>query len=512
MQTSKCGRVILVGAGPGDPSLITLRGRECLQQAEVVIHDFLLNPALLAYAPNAEIINAAGPTERRPRPMEQIIALMIEKARQGKRVVRLKGGDPLVFGRGGEEALALAEAGIPFEIVPGVTSATAVPTYAGIPITQRGVASSLAVIAGHNLENAEALDWPCLAHGADTLLFLMGIQQLPYIVDHLLAAGRAPHTPIAIVEQGTHPGQKTVTGTLGDIVPRAASIRPPATIIVGEVVRMRERLRWFDRPDLNPLFGLHLLTIHSGREALAAELNRQLTAHGAEARSFAAQSVGPAPDPGRVAGALRGLTAGRPPWEDLVFGDARAVEYFFEALFACGGDARALSGLRLGARDPATVEALRAFGLRADWVSQESLAGRRVLLATGAGPESTLPASLEAQGAKVETIAVYAQLTAPSLQPFFDWLHEETLPERRRGVIFTDPLVVEGMARLAEQAGPARGAALAQLLVPVAVVCAGPETAEAAAALSMRIDGVAAELTAEAVAEALRAYSARSAA
>ena len=377
-----------MGAGPGDPSLITVRGRECLQQAEVVIHDFLLNPALLAWAPNAEIINAAEPAERHPRPIEQIIALMIEKARQGKRVVRLKGGDPLVFGRGGEEALALAEAGIPFEIVPGVTSATAVPTYAGIPITQRGVASSLAVIAGHNLDNAEALDWPRLAHGADTLLFLMGIQQLPYIVDHLLAAGRAPDTPIAVVEQGTHPGQRTVTGTLADIAAQAsaAAIRPPATIIVGQVVKLRERLRWFDRPDLNPLFGLRLLTIHSGREAPAAELNGQLTAHGAKARSLAAQAIGP----------------------------------------------------------------------------------------------------------------------APSFQPFLDWLHEESLPEGApegaRGVIFAGPAAVEGLARMAP------GAALAGLLRPLAVVCIGPETAEAAAALFVRVDGVAADLTAESVAEALRSW------
>jgi uroporphyrinogen III methyltransferase / synthase len=510
METTRRGMVILVGAGPGDPGLITLRGWECLQKAEVVIHDFLLNRALLAYAPNAEIINVAQQPERHPRSLGQINALMIEKARQGKLVVRLKGGDPLVFGRGGEEALALTEAGIPFQIVPGVTSATAVPTYAGIPITQRGIASSLAVIAGHNLENAEALDWPHLAHGADTLLFLMGIQALPFIVSRLLAAGRAPDTPIGIVEQGTHPGQKTVVGTLTDIVAKTTGIKPPATIIVGDVVKLRDKLRWFDRPDLNPLFGLRIMTVHGAQAALAADLNYEMAAQGAEAVSFSPGRIGPVSNPAPLTQVLAALTLRqRPlgaPWDDLIFRDAQAVAYFFDALFASGGDARALGGLRLGALNPAAAAALRVFGLVADFVGGDSgggsLAGRRVLLLGAARMESDLVAMLKAQDTKEESVAVYCHEPAPSLQPWLDWLSETSIQDNPRVVVFTDPWAVEGMAHFLP------GPALAQALAPVRVICAGPGTAATASAFSVRVDGVAAECTVEAMAEALRPWRA----
>jgi uroporphyrinogen III methyltransferase/synthase len=246
------GSVYLVGAGPGDPGLLTLRGLECLQKADVVVHDRLANHQLLAWAPLAELIDVGKQPSHHPVPQSRINAILVDEAQKGRIVVRLKGGDPFVFGRGGEEAQALVEAGIPFEVVPGVTSAIAAPAYAGIPVTQRGVASSVAFITGH-CAGSEPLDlnWQALAQGVDTLVFLMGVQSLACIAASLLDAGRSPETPVALIEQGTLPEQKVVTGTLTDIVGKAADVKPPAIIIVGEVVGLHPVLDWF-KPSLEP--------------------------------------------------------------------------------------------------------------------------------------------------------------------------------------------------------------------------------------------------------------------
>jgi len=247
---SNPGIVYLVGAGPGDPGLLTLRGMECLQKADVVVHDRLANHELLAHAPQAELIDVGKQPNHHLVPQGRINELMVEEARQGKTVVRLKGGDPFVFGRGGEEAEALVEAGIPFEVVPGVTSAIAVPAYAGIPVTQRGVACSVAFITGH-CAGSKPLDinWQALMQGVDTLVFLMGVHNLPLIVSSLLEAGCPSEKPIALIEQGTLVEQKVVVGTLADILEKAAEIKPPAIIIIGEVVNLHATLKWFE-PDL----------------------------------------------------------------------------------------------------------------------------------------------------------------------------------------------------------------------------------------------------------------------
>jgi uroporphyrinogen III methyltransferase / synthase len=240
------GIVYLVGAGPGDPGLITVRGMECLQQADVVIYDRLANPKLLAYACHAELIDAGKEPDRHAVPQGRINALLVEHARAGKVVVRLKGGDPFVFGRGGEEAEVLAEAGVRFAIVPGVTSAVAAPAYAGIPVTYRDLACSFTVITGHRAACIDdpTYDWRRLAQNSDTLVFLMGVRNLPHIVQAILDAGRPATTPVALVEQATTAAQRTVVGTLADITTVAADIEPPAVIIVGEVVRLREKLNW----------------------------------------------------------------------------------------------------------------------------------------------------------------------------------------------------------------------------------------------------------------------------
>lgn len=241
------GVVYLVGGGPGDPGLLTLRGLECLRMADVVVHDRLANEQLLTYAPQAELIDVGKMPDHHPIPQSQINELLVENARAGKTVVRLKGGDPFVFGRGGEEGQALFEAGIRFEVVPGVTSAIAVPAYAGIPVTHRGVACSVAFVTGH-CAGSQPLDlnWQALAQGVDTLVFLMGVKSLPMIVSALVGAGRPPDTPVAVIERGTLPQQRTITGTLVDIQSKVVDIQPPAIIIVGEVVNLHEELMWFE--------------------------------------------------------------------------------------------------------------------------------------------------------------------------------------------------------------------------------------------------------------------------
>src|SRR2546422_1381754 len=244
----KTGKVYLVGAGPGDPKLLTLRGKECLEQAEVVIYDYLANPALLEHVrPEAERIYVGRRGRGEYGDQAEINRLMIDRARAGKIVVRLKGGDPFVFGRGGEEAEAVAEAGVPFEVVPGVTSAVAAPAYAGIPVTHRTLASSVALVTGHEdpLKPSPTVEWDRLAATSGTVVFLMGMKNLPAIVTHLTASGRPATTPVALIRWGTRAEQRTVIGTLADIVRKAneARLEPPTVIVVGEVVRLREKLK-----------------------------------------------------------------------------------------------------------------------------------------------------------------------------------------------------------------------------------------------------------------------------
>jgi len=244
------GTVSLVGAGPGDPGLLTVRGLELLRQAEVVIYDRLVNPSLLDETPPEAVRIFAGKlADAHYLPQAEINALLIDYARQGYRVVRLKGGDPFVFGRGGEEAEALAEARIPFEVVPGVSSAVAVPAYAGIPLTHRRFSSSFAVVTGHEdtCKDGPGVDWERLATAVDTLVVLMGARSLPRIVAELLAHGRSPDTPVALIRWGTTEAQETITGTLADIVEQAAGLQPPVVAVIGQVVALRERLNWFEQ-------------------------------------------------------------------------------------------------------------------------------------------------------------------------------------------------------------------------------------------------------------------------
>jgi uroporphyrinogen III methyltransferase/synthase len=241
------GRVYIVGAGPGDPGLLTLKGKRCLEEADVIVYDYLVNEDIVAHGrPNAEQVRLGKPGSAGRLSQDAINRLLIRRASEGKVVVRLKGGDPFIFSRGGEEAEALAGAGVAFEIVPGVTSAIAVPGYAGIPLTHRHMASSVALVTGHedSTKEVSGIDWKAVA-GMGTVVVLMGASRLSQIVARLVEEGRAPETPVAVIERGTWPGQRTVTGTLQDIRERAKGMRRPAVVVVGEVVRLRNRLEWF---------------------------------------------------------------------------------------------------------------------------------------------------------------------------------------------------------------------------------------------------------------------------
>ena len=244
-RSSTNGIVYIVGGGPGDPGLITVKGLDCLRRADVVLYDRLVAQELLTEASaHAEMIDVGKEPRRHRRSQAEINTLLIEKARAGKIVVRLKGGDPFVFGRGGEECQALAEAGVRYEVVPGVSSAIAVPAYAGIPVTQRGVTTAFTVVAGHTGASDSTIDWEAVSR-IGTIVFLMGVEHLPEIVPQLIAYGRASNTPVALIQEGTTPNQLVVTGTLADIVEKARALRPPAVLIVGEVVRLQEQLQWF---------------------------------------------------------------------------------------------------------------------------------------------------------------------------------------------------------------------------------------------------------------------------
>ncbi len=320
MTTSyKKDYVYLIGAGPGDPGLITVKGRECIARADVIMYDYLANDELLRHAkPGAELIYAGKVGGAHNREQRQINELLVAKAREGKVVARLKGGDPFVFGRGGEECEALVAAGIPFEVVPGVTAGIGAPAYAGIPLTHRHVTTSVAFVTGHEHPGKEVseIDWERLSLGSGTVVFFMGMRNLPEIAANLIAHGRAPETPVALIRWGTRPEQEVLTGTLADIADKAgkANFKAPAITVVGEVVRLREELRWFDN---RPLFGKAVLVTRAADQAGA--FAGLLAGHGAHVYECPTIELVPPEDYGELDRAIRtlarfGSTGRSAPW------------------------------------------------------------------------------------------------------------------------------------------------------------------------------------------------------
>jgi uroporphyrinogen III methyltransferase/synthase len=409
------GIVYLVGAGPGDPGLLTLRGWECLRQADLVLYDGLVNPDLLRHtkAEAQRTCRSESPAGRRV-PQDEINARLIAAARAGQTVVRLKGGDPFIFGRGSEEAAALAAAGVPFEVVPGITAATAAAVYTGISLTHRDIASAVAFVTGHENphKRASAVDYRALALFPGTLVFYMGLDRLESISAALIESGKSPGTPALVVSKATTPFQRTVAASLCDIAAavRDAQLRAPSLLFVGEVVQVREQAKWFEE---RPLFG-RVIGI-TRPEDQADDAVSQAYQLGAQPVVLPTIEIGPPADWSAVDAALERLA----DFDWMVFTSVNGVKGLLERLWARGGDVRRLGRAKLAAIGPSTAEALARFGLRADVVPDEyraealaealrpHVAGRRVLWARASRGRDVLPAELTNAGAVVEQVVVY---------------------------------------------------------------------------------------------------------
>lgn len=410
------GYVYLVGAGPGDPKLITVKGAECIAKADVLIYDRLASRRLLTLArPDCELIYVGKSPDRHTLRQEEINALLVQKGLEGKIVTRLKGGDPFVFGRGGEEAEDLLQAGIPFDIVPGVTSAISVPAYAGIPVTHRDLTSSFAVITGHEdpTKNSSALAWEHLATAHGTLIFLMGMENLSLIATKLMENGRSPSTPVGIIQWGTRPEQRVLVGELQNIAQlvKEEGFTNPSIIIVGEVVQLREKLQWFEK---RPLFGQRIIVTRARYQASA--LSQGIEDLGGEPWEFPAIEIVPPRDLQPLIQAIKNLKR----FEWLIFTSVNGVEEFFKVLMEQGRDVRDLAGMDVVAIGPATRDALEKRCLKVSFVPEEYraekiieglasrvLPGQSVLLARAEEARDILPESLKALGADVWDVPTY---------------------------------------------------------------------------------------------------------
>jgi len=408
------GPVYLVGAGPGDPGLMTVRALELIEAADVILYDRLIPSAALDRArPDAELLFVGKEGGGESVPQQQTEALMIDRARAGRTVVRLKGGDPFVFGRGGEEALALREAGIGYEVIPGVTAAVAASAYAGIPVTHRGLASAVALVTGHEDPDKDesSIDWSALASFPGTLVFYMGVRRLAQIADSLIAAGRPREEPAAVVEAGTLPEQRTIAATLHTIA-RAVErerVKPPSITIVGPVAALAEQLSWLGP---RPLLGRTVAVTRA--RAQASGLARRLEGLGARVVQAPTIRIEPLPGPPLD-----------PAGYDLIcLTSANGVECLFARLAAAGRDARALAGAVIAAIGPATAAALQAHGISADVVPErfvaeslvQALAGRRferVLIARAREARDVLPEELRRTGAQVDVLDLYETVAEP---------------------------------------------------------------------------------------------------
>ena len=473
--------VYLVGAGPGDPGLLTVRAAEVLAGANVVVHDRLAEASLLDLTPAAAERIDVGKSPGAPIAQDVINAILVERGGAGLEVVRLKGGDPFVFGRGGEEAVALAAAGVPFEVVPGISAAIAVPAYAGIPVTHRGLSTSFTVVTGHSRHQVDnETDWEALARVGATIVVLMGVAHRGEIADRLVAGGMAPTTPVAAVRWGTRPGQRTLRTTLAGL--RAVELEPPVTIVIGRVAALD--LRWFES---RPLFGRRVVVTRARSQAggLVGRLRRL----GAETLEVATIEVA---DPDDGGAALWAAAAGVGTYGWVCLTSPNAVE----RLFACLRDARSLGPARVAAVGPGTADALAARGVVADLVPPRSLAESlveafpvgpgRVLLPQAAAARPVLANGLAAKGWQVDVVEAYR--TRPAT-PLPDSL---AAAAKADAIAFTSSSTVENWLAAA---GPDA--------TPPVVACIGPVTASTAARLGLPVSVVATEHTVDGLVAAL---------
>ncbi|MGA8796250.1 MAG: uroporphyrinogen-III C-methyltransferase [Candidatus Cybelea sp.] len=494
--------MFLVGAGPGDPGLLTLRAAEVLESAEVLLYDALAGDAIVALAPPAcERIYVGKRAGEHAMPQDEIERLTIAKAQGGRRVVRLKGGDPFIFGRGGEEAQALVASGVPFEIVPGVSSSYAAPAYAGIPLTHREYAASFTVATGHEDPGKalSSLDWAKLADPARTLVLLMATANLREIARELIAHGLAPQTPAAVVQDGTRPSQRTVLGRLDSIADdvAAAEIGAPAVVVIGGVAALRTQLRWFDS---GALFGKRVLITRAGEQS--GEFARALLARGAQPVLAPAIAIAPVDDTSAAERAFQELSS----YAWLIFTSQNGVDAFFRRLAARQGDARSIGRVKVAAIGERTAARLRTYGVIADLVPAEFIseeiarevnargsAGDRILLYRAQEARDVLPQMLQDAGLDVTIVAAYTTVIPPDA-------HFASKVSEADVLTFTSASIVRGFVTLLRDVAASRAAS------GKCVACIGPITANAAAQAGLNVDVVAPVHTTAGLLDALEIY------
>ncbi len=500
------GIVYLVGAGPGDPSLITLRGVECLTRAEVVVYDYLANEQLLCHAPeSAERIYAGKIGGRHNQGQDEINNLLVAKGKAGKVVVRLKGGDPFVFGRGGEECEALCEAGIPFEVVPGVTAAVGASAYSGIPLTHRDITASVAFVTGQEGKgkNESTIDWSRLSLGGGTVVFYMGITTLRRNMQRMMEHGRSPDTPVALVRWATTSCQQVLVGTLADIADRAeeSGFKPPAVTIVGEVVALREKLQWFDT---RPLCGKRIIVTRAAEQA--GEFSAKLAALGATVLECPTIRLVEPENWQLLDLAIRDL----PDYDWVVLTSGNAVRYFFQRMDTLGLDARALAGCRICAVGPKTADELRSLGIKPDLVpvdykaegivdefSRLDMHNTRVLFPRADKARDVIPRELKRMGAHVDSPVAYRNIFPERLPP------ETLFALEKRSVdciTFTSSSTVQNLAAMLGEE------LMLDMLKGVLIASIGPITSKTCRDLGLRVDIEPELYTLDALAEALEAH------
>ncbi len=499
------GMVYLVGAGPGDYRLISVKACDCLKMADVVVYDRLADERILRYAPeSAEYIYVGKASAKHTMKQGDINQLLVDKAKEGKCVVRLKGGDPFVFGRGGEEALLLEENGLSFEIVPGITSAISVPAYAGIPVTHRAIATSFAVVTGHEdpTKGSSNMRWDKLSTGVDTLVFLMGVANLPHITAKLIENGRSADTPAAVIRWGTKPEQRVLVTTVGQAAEDVAKaqLKPPAIFIVGEVVKLREKLQWFDRLSTHPLFGRTILVTRAREQA--SKLTAALEDLGAKCIEVPAiRFTAPADGYAALDAAIDKLAA----YSWVIFTSTNGVERFFQRLFAAKKDVRTLGQAKIAAIGTATAQKLQSFGILADLVPQEFRAegviqalqaelrpGMKLLLPRAQEARAILPEKLRELGAVVDVVPVYQTVAA---EADAESLKEQLAAGEIDLVTFTSSSTVKNLLDILGDAAVLGG---------VKTACIGPVTAETCRKHGVQPELVAKEYTIAGLVEAIQ--------
>ncbi|EKD36518.1 MAG: hypothetical protein ACD_75C01479G0005 [uncultured bacterium] len=488
----KIGKVYLVGAGPGDPGLITVRGKSLLERAEVVVYDYLASKKLLKHVPADALFIYVGKKGgvQHTHTQAEINQMLVDHALAGKMVVRLKGGDPFIFGRGGEEVQELHGAGIPFEVVPGVTSATAAATYAGIPITHRDYTASVAFLTGHEDPTKESskIDWSKLATGVGTLVIYMGIKNLPTIVENLIKHGRDPKTPVAVVRWASTPEQRSVVGTLETIaqVVGDAGIRPPSLIVVGEVVKLRDQIDWYEK---RPLFGKKIIVTRTREQA--SDLVAGLEEHGANCLEFSTINIKPVNSYEVLDGELERLNE----YHWILFTSLNGVKYFFERLYAKGMDARDLKGPALATVGKSTADLLLKYGVNADLIPStftgEGLAeslldqgveGRNILIPRALQGREILPETLRGAGAQVTVAPVYQNCPAEGDK---ELLRAELEEGRVDMITFTSSSTVRNFLAMIDVESQED---LKKLLAGVKIAAIGPITGKTVTDSGLRVD------------------------